>query len=316
MAARSDELPLTLAGLSGWAGNPRGFPAHPAASRTHPRSDPHQETPVPTTSAGPTGAVIDTLLNDFGRPLGPDMRRRLRSAMLDPSPATWDDAHTVLVTPTRTLWQVMLDHDPGCPRSAPSGDTTPEVRWNGYRPDPFTVLTALRAEAETLHAESDRLEIDYPGHVALWRRGSTTVEVWSSDAFTARLLDPHRGPTYTLAVPPDRPYTHDTLDLLARALIDPLEIDDDGRPDPEHLRRRAALLVPNVVTTPGEDYGATTGAATPALALAGATVRLALDEDTGRLVVDVGTAGVPAWLVDERGRAELTVRVDGRAIVR
>lgn len=91
-------------------------------------------------------AALDALVNGFGRPLSGDSRRRITAAVLRPGSDTWDDAHTVLVSRERTVWQAVLDLDPACPDTVASGDDP--ARWHGYFPDPFTLLAALRGHAQ------------------------------------------------------------------------------------------------------------------------------------------------------------------------
>jgi len=95
--------------------------------------------------------MLEAATNLFGT-LGPDLRARLLALIAGPSPATWDDAHSIILNGSvgmgRTLWQAMLRVDPACPTSSASytpGDTmTPAERWQGYAPDALTVLAAIR----------------------------------------------------------------------------------------------------------------------------------------------------------------------------
>jgi hypothetical protein len=95
--------------------------------------------------------LVAQATNLFGV-LSPAVRARLLALILDPSPDTWDDAHSIVLNggPGRvgtTLWQAVLPVDPDCPRrGAPEGTepVTAEYRWSGYAPDVLTVLTAIQ----------------------------------------------------------------------------------------------------------------------------------------------------------------------------
>lgn len=93
--------------------------------------------------------LIDQATNLLG-PLSLETRLRLRRLMLNPSCATWDDAHTIVVNGEglgKTLWQALLDVDPDCPTSGAAyvaGEVPPpEKTWGGYYPRPETVVEAL-----------------------------------------------------------------------------------------------------------------------------------------------------------------------------
>lgn len=85
-------------------------------------------------------SLLDGLRN-LGGPLTPENRERIRRALLSPSPETWNEAYSLLVTPRYSLWQMIKMLDPDCPRVVAFGD--PAVRWGGYFPDAFTLRRAL-----------------------------------------------------------------------------------------------------------------------------------------------------------------------------
>lgn len=104
-----------------------------------------------------TAAAADLMAdatNLLGDRLRPETRGRILALLANPSPDTWDDAHSIILNGSRgmglTMWQAMIGVDETCPVSgAPyTPDTTPltpEQRWDGYAPDPFLVLAALQA---------------------------------------------------------------------------------------------------------------------------------------------------------------------------
>lgn len=91
--------------------------------------------------------LLDNARNYGGR-LSDENRKRLLALVADPSPATWDAAHGIVLGGSldSTLWCAMREVDLTCPRrDAPAGKTsTPASRWNGYTPDPMLVLAAIR----------------------------------------------------------------------------------------------------------------------------------------------------------------------------
>lgn len=103
-------------------------------------------------AAADAGAeLLNNATNMFGE-LRPETRERLLRLIADPSPATWDDAHSAILNASvglgRTLWQAMLDVDPNCPRrgqpEALGQRLSPDERWQGYAPDALSVLLAIR----------------------------------------------------------------------------------------------------------------------------------------------------------------------------
>lgn len=90
-----------------------------------------------------TGAVtaLDAAraTNLWGK-LGPDLRRRLEAVINDPTPETWDDAHSLILNGDTwvTLWQAVLVADPSFPRSKPTDEPWAAV------PTRQTLITALR----------------------------------------------------------------------------------------------------------------------------------------------------------------------------
>jgi hypothetical protein len=55
---------------------------------------------------------LDMARNMFGASLCEDARARLAAAVADPCEATWDDAHTILLTPRISLWAAVIEVDP------------------------------------------------------------------------------------------------------------------------------------------------------------------------------------------------------------
>lgn len=103
-------------------------------------------------AAADAGAeLLNQATNMFGA-LRPEARARLLRLIANPSPDTWDDAYSIILNANvglgRTLWQAMIAVDPNCPRRGqPEGKgerITPDERWQGYAPDPLTVLLAIR----------------------------------------------------------------------------------------------------------------------------------------------------------------------------
>jgi hypothetical protein len=105
--------------------------------------------------ASPAVAAEELLnaTNIFG-PLSAAVRARVLALVANPGPDTWDDACTIILNSGPgtgfgiTLWQAVMQVDPDCPRSGVPyrlGETqTPTQRWDGYTPDPMTVLSAIR----------------------------------------------------------------------------------------------------------------------------------------------------------------------------
>jgi hypothetical protein len=84
---------------------------------------------------------VDSLLDAFP----PDIRLEVRALVANPSVEAWEAAYAISVNEDRTrlLWQAVVAVDPDCPRVLPPA--TDGIRdWDGYCPDPFTIVGALR----------------------------------------------------------------------------------------------------------------------------------------------------------------------------
>ena len=90
----------------------------------------------------------DGCKNMFG-PIGPDIKERLDRFFKNPTEATWDDAHTILIggDGSTTFWQAVIAVDPTFPRTArlrdPLPDEPPFSIWERI-PDLFTAHRALK----------------------------------------------------------------------------------------------------------------------------------------------------------------------------
>jgi len=81
--------------------------------------------------------ALDLAENTFGK-LDQEIKRRLRAVIVNPTSATWDDAHSILITPRSTLWQAVCAADPDYPKVGPRlGDPWPVV------PSRDTILNAI-----------------------------------------------------------------------------------------------------------------------------------------------------------------------------
>jgi hypothetical protein len=87
--------------------------------------------------------IIDRATNMFGS-LDDECMARLRACLDDPTPATWDEAHSLIVNGTtgRTLWQAWVAVDPSAPRTGGAIDWPAAQRWPRV-PDKFTLYRAL-----------------------------------------------------------------------------------------------------------------------------------------------------------------------------
>lgn len=85
--------------------------------------------------------VIDRCTNMFGK-LTPDVRERLLAVIRNPTPVTWDNAYSIVVSGVmRTLWQAVIKIDPEMPTVAGSG-SSPLQRWH-YVPNATTIIMAI-----------------------------------------------------------------------------------------------------------------------------------------------------------------------------
>ncbi len=86
--------------------------------------------------------LIDQCRNMFG-PLKPEYRKRLEAVLDNPTPKTWDDAYSIIITfdPLVTLWQAVCEVDTSFPRRAAADDNY-NARWERI-PDQFTLYRAL-----------------------------------------------------------------------------------------------------------------------------------------------------------------------------
>lgn len=57
-----------------------------------------------------TRKVLDQCRTLVMLPLNADTRRRLTALVDNPTPATWDAAHSVIINGRNTLWQALIDH--------------------------------------------------------------------------------------------------------------------------------------------------------------------------------------------------------------
>lgn len=75
-------------------------------------------------------------------PLVPELRARIDALIEDPTPATWDDAYTIIVNGDTftSLWQAVLHVDPSFPARINNGTW----RWQ-TAPTREVVLAALHA---------------------------------------------------------------------------------------------------------------------------------------------------------------------------
>lgn len=57
-------------------------------------------------------------------PLSAEVRARLDAVVSDPTPETWDDAHSIILSRKgfTTLWQAVIREDPTFPRTGPTTD--------------------------------------------------------------------------------------------------------------------------------------------------------------------------------------------------
>ena len=82
-------------------------------------------------------SLLDQCTDLLG-PVGADTTARLRRVFDAPSQATWEDAHSILITPNKTLWQAWADVDPAAPDEKPVGEPWPRI------PDSFTLYRAIK----------------------------------------------------------------------------------------------------------------------------------------------------------------------------
>ena len=90
-------------------------------------------------------------------PLAPELQERIRRFIQDPSPATWDDIHGIMVAPAgrfKTIWKAVIAIDPTFPKAVYGGSTvSPEQRWQRV-PDVITCLRAIRLAIGTTTEET------------------------------------------------------------------------------------------------------------------------------------------------------------------
>ena len=86
--------------------------------------------------------------NVFGK-VKPDIQKRLQAVMDNPTPETWDDAHSIIIGGRnfRTLWQAVLIIDPSFQRSAPYDMDTHTTKWRTV-PSKETIRAAIKLIAE------------------------------------------------------------------------------------------------------------------------------------------------------------------------
>lgn len=84
---------------------------------------------------------------NFCGPLNPHVRARLFALVDEPTPATWDDAHSILLRSSLrrgTVWQAILEIDPTFPDQGQVTDADGKVVRPWPRiPDPDLVLRAI-----------------------------------------------------------------------------------------------------------------------------------------------------------------------------
>jgi len=68
-------------------------------------------------------AILDGLANCTG-PLDPDIKRRLRAVIENPTSETWERAYALMLRPSgMTLWRAVSLVDPSYPTTGPGDDT-------------------------------------------------------------------------------------------------------------------------------------------------------------------------------------------------
>jgi hypothetical protein len=83
-----------------------------------------------------------TGLANFAGPLAPDIKRRLRAVIENPTSATWEDAHGLILTPGLgiTLWNAVCCVDPTFPMRGPGQDERGRRRAWPRVPDQLTIV--------------------------------------------------------------------------------------------------------------------------------------------------------------------------------
>lgn len=64
--------------------------------------------------------------NMFGR-LKEPIKNRIRNYLKNPTYIGWNDIHSILITPNKTIWQAVIDIDPTFPRRGISTDAKGKV---------------------------------------------------------------------------------------------------------------------------------------------------------------------------------------------
>jgi hypothetical protein len=107
------------------------------------RWDDHSHGPASRT--GVLAGRLDQFQDFLGRPLAPDIVRRLRAVLRAPSVKTWDDTHGIILRSRPglglTLWQAVRAVDPSFPNTGRVYDRSERLHQEWVR-IPDTVLLA------------------------------------------------------------------------------------------------------------------------------------------------------------------------------
>lgn len=88
--------------------------------------------------------ILDYATNGFGQPIEAEYAEKIAAYLDTPDYPGWSDIHGILLSPSRTLWQAILEIDPTFPRTGRRTTTKGKIvkDWDTI-PSPELVKEAI-----------------------------------------------------------------------------------------------------------------------------------------------------------------------------